>query len=161
MALKDFTSTVAWRERPSTFAPLGNVQLPFRHFRKPRGIRRPDESWTGGDPQTAANAVNAVKVACVFRALHLPLRSGPFALIMLQIAVLLAMPGVFKYVSNAHDGALPAVTMYALWWVIGAIVALYGVLLGRVDFAEETPRINHFGRYRFIVGAFLQGALKG
>jgi hypothetical protein len=97
----------------------------------------------------------AVKVACVFRALHLPLRSGPFALVMLQVAVLTTMPGVFKYVSNSHNGALPAVTMYAFWWVIGGIVALYGVLLARVDFSEDTPRINHFGRYRFVIGAFL------
>ena len=97
----------------------------------------------------------AVKVACVFRGLHLPLRSGPFVLIMLQIAVLTAMPGVFKYVSSSRNGALPAVTMYAFWWVIGAIVALYGVLLARVDFREDTPRINHFGRYRAVVAAFL------
>jgi hypothetical protein len=65
------------------------------------------------------------------------------------------MPGVFKSVSEGRNGALPAVTMYAFWWVIGGVVALYGVLLGRVDFTEETPRINHFGRYRSIVGAFL------
>src|SRR5687767_14093277 len=97
----------------------------------------------------------AVKVACVFRGLHLPLRSGPFALIMLQIIVLTAMPGVFKYVSSSRHGELPAVTMYGIWWVIGAIVALYGVLLGRVDFEERTPRIDHFGRNRVVVGAFL------
>ena len=97
----------------------------------------------------------AVKVACVFRALHLPLRSSPFLLVMLQLAVLMAMPGVFKYVSESRNGALPAPVMYAFWWVIGGIVALWGVMMGRLDFAERSPRIEHWGRHRAVVGSLL------
>jgi hypothetical protein len=97
----------------------------------------------------------AVKVACVFRALHLPLRSGPFALVMLQLALLMAMPGVFKYVAESRNGALPALVMYASWWAIGGIVALWGVIMGRLDFVEDSPRIDHWGPHRAIVGSLL------
>ena len=97
----------------------------------------------------------AVKVACVFRALHLPLRAEPFALIMLQLAVLMTVPGVFKYVAESRNGALPPLVMYAFWWVIGGIVALWGVMMGRLDFVEDSPRIEHWGRHRVVVGSLL------
>ncbi len=98
----------------------------------------------------------AAKVAVVFRALHLPLDTGPYALVMIQVAVLIVMPAVFKFVSMDHNGGLPAVVMYALWWVVGGVVALYGILLGKIDFSDsDAPRICPFGRHRVAVGAFL------
>ena len=97
----------------------------------------------------------ALKLAIVFRALHLPVNSGAYLLIMLQVIVLSLMPGVFKYVALGGNGALPATVMYAFWWVVGGIVALYGILMGRIDFSNTTPRIDPFGRNRAIVAAFL------
>jgi hypothetical protein len=95
-----------------------------------------------------------VKVSAVFRALGLPLRGGPFALIMAQIALLLAMPGIFKFVSQDCNGALPALALYAVWWCVGAIVALYGVLLCGVNFAPG-PRIERYAQHRGVVGALI------
>jgi hypothetical protein len=74
---------------------------------------------------------------------------------MLQLGVLMVMPGVFKYVAESRNGTLPALVMYAFWWVIGGIVALWGVMMGRLDFVEDSPRIEHWGRHRAIVGSFL------
>jgi hypothetical protein len=90
----------------------------------------------------------------VCRALHLPVSSSPWFLCLLQLAVLMAMPGVFHHLALSRNGALPAVALYACWWVVGAIVAMYGMLLRRIDFTDA-PRIDPFGRNRVVVGAFL------
>jgi hypothetical protein len=97
-----------------------------------------------------------VKVSAIFRALGLPLRgAGPFALIVAQIALLLAMPGIFKFVSQDRNGALPALALYGVWWCVGGIVALYGMLLRGVNFTPGAPRIERFARHRGAIGALI------
>jgi hypothetical protein len=102
----------------------------------------------------------AVKIAVIFHALGLPIRSGPYALALLQMLAIYYMPGVLKACSIHHAatsavfGTVPAIALYAMWWVVGIIVALYGVLLRRVDFSDA-PRIERFGRHRQVVGSIL------
>jgi hypothetical protein len=91
-----------------------------------------------------------MKVAVIFRALRLPLASGPFTLVVTQLVVLLAMPGMFKFVSLDRFGALPALVLYAYWWIVGATVALAGVLLRRTNLTGG-PALDRFGRNRSVV----------
>lgn len=95
-----------------------------------------------------------LKVAAMFRALRLPLASGPFALALVQLAVLFAMPGVFKFAAADRFGSLPPLVLYGYWWVVGAVVAAWGILLRRTNFSTG-PTIDHFGKHRVVIGSLL------
>ena len=83
-----------------------------------------------------------VKLAAVFRAMRLPL-DGTFRLVLVQLAVLFATPGVFAWVTRGGDGALPPALAYAAWWSLGVVAALTAVLLRgrrlRELLGEEAP----------------------
>lgn len=68
-----------------------------------------------------------VKLVVVFRAMRMPL-DGTFKLILVQLAVLFATPGVFAYVSRGTGGALPAGLAYAAWWALGVVAVLAALL---------------------------------
>jgi hypothetical protein len=80
-------------------------------------------------------ALALVKLVLVFRAMRLRL-DGTFGLILVQLVVLFATPGVFAYVTRGGDGALPSGLAYAAWWALG-IVALLAVLLTRGERLNE------------------------
>src|SRR4051794_37139090 len=69
------------------------------------------------------------KLAAVFRCLRVPLASGPFALVMTQIALLLGMPGVFRQIVLSHDNTMPPLAIYGAWWVVALLPILASVLL--------------------------------
>jgi hypothetical protein len=96
----------------------------------------------------------AAKLGVVFHVLHLPVRSTPYLLAMLQLGLLTTMPAVFKWYAKNHDGRLPGLAIYGFWWAVAALVALYGPMLRWTDFSGA-PRIDAFGRHRVVVGAFL------
>ena len=59
------------------------------------------------------------KLVAIFRVLRFPLNDGLLAFTLGQIAVLLAMPGVFAEAAG-RDGRLSPWMMYGAWWVVGA-----------------------------------------
>ena len=69
-----------------------------------------------------------VKLLVVFRAMRLP-RDGTLAFVLVQVALLFAMPGVFAYVTRGGDGALPAGLAYAAWWALASVAVLSVLML--------------------------------
>ena len=69
-----------------------------------------------------------VKLTAVFRAMRLPL-DRTFGLVVVQLVVLFATPGVFAWITRGGDGALPPGLAYAAWWALGAVWALAAVML--------------------------------
>ncbi|WP_428940243.1 hypothetical protein [Fontivita pretiosa] len=98
---------------------------------------------------TAVNAallaLAAVKLAMVFRGLGLSIADRRYPLILIQMVLLLAIPGVFKQISIGRNGAVPALAIYGMWWIVGLIPLLH-VLLTRG--ADQT-------RHRRLVGTFV------
>ena len=64
-------------------------------------------------------ALAFVKVTAIFLGLGISLRDGAFALILIELAMLFVMPGVFKQLASRHGGSLHSGAIYASWWVIG------------------------------------------
>lgn len=70
-----------------------------------------------------------VKLAAIFIGLRIHHGTAAFVLIATQLAILFAMPGVFRHISAPRHGALPALALYAGWWVVGALPVLATLLL--------------------------------
>jgi hypothetical protein len=70
-----------------------------------------------------------VKLAAIIIGLRIHHGNGAFVLIATQLAILFAMPGVFRHISAPRHGALPALALYAGWWVVGALPVLATLLL--------------------------------
>lgn len=70
-----------------------------------------------------------IKVAFVFAATGLPVRSGAFAFVMAQLALLFAIPGVFSDVSSHRHGELPILAVTGAWWAAGLVPVLYVLLV--------------------------------
>jgi hypothetical protein len=73
---------------------------------------------------------------------------------MSQLVVLYAMPGFFKSIADANFGTLPELALYGYWWLIGATVALAGVLLRNYSFGHGA-RLNRFGQHRAVVASLI------
>jgi hypothetical protein len=95
-----------------------------------------------------------VKLAVIFRALRIPLASEPFVLILFELTLLLATPGVFKFVSDRSNGKLPELAVYAAWWGIAAIPVLYVMLMHwrAVKLSEWAPALVS---NRVVIGALI------
>jgi hypothetical protein len=87
----------------------------------------------------------AAKVAVVFRGFRIPLSDARYPLILAQMLILLAMPGVLKQVSESHNATLPALAVFGAWWVVGLIPILYLLMLRNMTVYP----------YRGIIGAFM------
>lgn len=70
-------------------------------------------------------ALAFVKLVIIFKGLALRLTDTRFALILSQLLILMALPGILKQVSEANNGGLPPLSIYAVWWIIGIIPILY------------------------------------
>lgn len=68
------------------------------------------------------------KLAIVFRAMKLPL-DGTFGLILLQLVVLFATPGIFAFATRGGDGALAPGLAYVAWMTLALVAALAALLL--------------------------------
>jgi hypothetical protein len=66
-----------------------------------------------------------VKVAFVFAATGLPVRSGAFAFVIAQLALLFAIPGVFSDLASHRQGVLPMLAVTGAWWAAGLVPVLY------------------------------------
>ena len=63
------------------------------------------------------------KVAVVVRTLRLRLTTGTAAYVAVQLAFLLALPGVFRVLRSSSEAVSPA-HVYAVWWAAGLLVAV-------------------------------------
>src|SRR5207244_783330 len=50
-------------------------------------------------------ALAFVKITAIFVGLGISLRDGAFALILIELAMLFVMPGIFKHISSHHGGS--------------------------------------------------------
>ena len=82
---------------------------------------------TGLLTNAAVFALAVTKLVLVFRAMRLR-RDGTFVLILVQLLVLFATPGVFAYVTRESGGKLPAGLAYAAWWALGVVAVLAALL---------------------------------
>jgi hypothetical protein len=74
----------------------------------------------------------AAKLAVIFRALRV--RSvGAYVLILANLLMLFALPGLFKQVSTHDNGRLSAVAIYAVWWMVGLIPLGFAFVFRRPD----------------------------
>lgn len=97
------------------------------------------DRWMGLAVNAALFVAAVVKVTVVFRVLRLRLSGMLYPLVLLQLLVLFAMPGVFKFVSHEHDGHLPLGVLYATWWAVSAMPVLYVAMVGGLGrFAEQS-----------------------
>lgn len=65
-----------------------------------------------------------VKVGLIVVVLGLGQRLRSYVFILLQLAVLFAMAGLFRRTANGNSGTLPQETMYLVWWVAGVLAAM-------------------------------------
>jgi hypothetical protein len=70
-------------------------------------------------------ALVIVKLAIVFCALRIPIKSEPFFLLMFELTLLIVTPGAFKWIADHNNGKLPELAVYAAWWGIAAIPVVY------------------------------------
>jgi len=85
-----------------------------------------------------------IKLAVVFRSLGLPLSDLRYPLVLAQMLILLAMPGLFKGVFESSLRDLP-IAIFGAWWVVGLIPILYLLML------REMPPERH----RAIIATFI------
>jgi hypothetical protein len=88
---------------------------------------------------TLVLAAAVVKVALVFRAAGIPLLDGRFAFVVMQLAILFAIPGIFAIVAQPHDQKLPMLAIYGGWWLAGLLPVAYAVLVGSFDLFRQPP----------------------
>jgi hypothetical protein len=76
-------------------------------------------------------ALAALKIGVVLRTLKVSFTPLQFAFVVLQLAVLLGMPGVLRWLDGSR-AILNARQFYVVWWVVGMLPAVYE-LLSRLD----------------------------
>ena len=82
-----------------------------------------------------------VKVAIIFRGLGISLAGGAFATAVIELAMLFALPGVFKRIATDHNGSLPALAIYAAWWSIGLLPVVATLLMRSRHYFTEPQRL--------------------
>jgi len=84
-------------------------------------------------------AAAVMKVALVFNAARIPLKDARFAFVLMQLAVLFAVPGIFGAIAQSHNDFLPALAVYAAWWLVGALPVAYTMTISSVDLFRRRP----------------------
>ncbi|HEY7086443.1 MAG TPA: hypothetical protein VH518_00060 [Tepidisphaeraceae bacterium] len=85
-----------------------------------------------------------VKIAGVFRGLRIPVLDVRMPVILLQMFLLLAAPGILKYVSEHNRGTLPPLALYAMWWVLGFIPIVYLLMFKATRDGHHGAILNTF-----------------
>lgn len=99
-----------------------------------------DARW-GWGLSAVLMALALVKVMVIARALQFPRSSRILILVLIQMAVLLLVPTVFKQVAMRHKGGfLPELAVYFAWWVAGLVPVLATALLWPPPAAEDPQR---------------------
>lgn len=84
-------------------------------------------------------AAAVVKVGFVFHAAKIPLLDARFALVVMELAVLFAVPGLFAVIAQPRHEVLPALAIYAGWWLAGALPVAYVLTVGSLDLFRKRP----------------------
>lgn len=77
----------------------------------------------------AVFALAVGKLTAIFRVLRFPLDDGLLAFTLVQLLVLLALPGVFAKAALGQDGRLSPWMMYGAWWLVGLLPVLYVLIV--------------------------------
>lgn len=96
-----------------------------------------------------------VKVGVVVRVLRLRVQAGAMAMIGLQLAAMFGVTGVFKML--ARDGVVAPTLLYAGWWAVGAMPALWAIAVRRRQLVEgeDAPPQSPFAPLPYRLYAFL------
>ena len=84
----------------------------------------------GAAVNVACFALAVVKVAAVVRVLRLRLSFGTAAYAAVQLAALLAMPGMFQLMRSTAAAVSP-LQVYAAWWAVGGLLAVGAIVVRR------------------------------
>jgi hypothetical protein len=79
-----------------------------------------------------------VKLAVLFRAAGLSLMDGKFAYVMLELALLFAIPGIFAIVSQPND-ILPPLAVFGAWWLVGFLPVAFAITVGSGEIFRKSP----------------------
>src|SRR6266508_3555245 len=88
-----------------------------------------------------------VKLALLFNAAGVPLWDGKFAFVVMELAVLFAVPGIFAVVAQPRGQVLPPAAVFAAWWLAGFLPVAFVVSVGSFEvFARPLLGWNGMGR---------------
>ncbi len=73
-----------------------------------------------------------VKLALLFRMAGLPVVDGKFAFVVLALAVLYAIPGIFAIASQPND-VLSPMWVFVAWWLAGFLPVAFVILAGSFE----------------------------
>jgi hypothetical protein len=79
----------------------------------------------------------AIKIGLVLHVLRPTFTLIQYGFVLLQLAILFAMPSVFRWV-NLHRHEIGPRDFYALWWIVALLPAVYE-LLSRIDGRRAVP----------------------
>jgi hypothetical protein len=78
-----------------------------------------------------------VKLAVLFCAAGIPVIDGKFAYVILELACLFAIPGVFAIVSQPND-VLPPSAVFAAWWLVGFLPVAFVIAVGSFEIFRKS-----------------------
>src|SRR5439155_27200348 len=89
-----------------------------------------------------------------FRGFGVSLSDGAFQLTDIELAMLFTIPCVFKQISSARGGVLPAAAIYCGWWLIGLTPVIATALLRERRSTSSASGVA-FYRARHLIGALM------
>lgn len=95
----------------------------------------------------------AIKLAFLFRAARIPLLDGKFVQVLLELACLFAIPGIFAIVAQPND-ALPPIAIFAAWWLAGFLPVAFVITVRSFDIFKK-PIVGQADTDRIIGRALL------
>ena len=95
----------------------------------------------------------AVKLAFLFRAAGLSLFDGTFVQVLLELACLFAIPGIFAIVAQPND-VLPPAAIFGAWWLAGFLPVAFVLAVGSFEIFKK-PADGDLGADRIIGRALL------
>jgi hypothetical protein len=93
-------------------------------------------SWIGISLAIFSFAAAIVKLAVILRILGIRRSAPEFSFVLIQIALILALPIAF---SRHADGVVSPLAFYVAWWIVGLMPAVYEFLLKFLRTDEPRP----------------------
>jgi hypothetical protein len=100
-------------------------------------------------------ALAFVKLAVIFRALGIKLADPRLAFVMITLAGLFAVPGLFAAVAQRHNDFLSPLVIYCGWWLAGAIPVAYTMTVGSLEPFRRRFGARPAGREVFLARLLL------
>jgi hypothetical protein len=96
-----------------------------------------------------------VKLAVIFRALGIPLTDPRLPFVMISLAMLFGVPGLFASVAQRHNDFLSPLVIYCGWWLAGALPVAYTMTVGSVEPFRRRFDATPAGREVFLARLLL------